>query len=183
MVVNGRERLTCSTLVKAVGTDLRIEPLRNLLVVRDLATDLKPFFDAYQRSLPHLVPREGLKDFEVIPEDSATGKSMDHQPQCIDCGSCYSACSLVTLHPRYLGPMALHRALTLVMDPRDAAHDERMEMVAGEAGAFRCHTLGNCRDVCPRGISPTASIERLKRHSVSHQIRSFFSNLFGASKK
>ncbi|MDB6121205.1 MAG: Succinate dehydrogenase and fumarate reductase iron-sulfur protein [Pedosphaera sp.] len=183
MVVNGRERLTCSTLVKTVGTELRIEPLRNVPVVRDLATDLKPFFDAYQRSLPHLVPREGLKDFEVIPEESATGKSMDHQPQCIDCGSCYSACSLVTLHPRYLGPMALHRALTLVLDPRDAAREQRMAMVAGEAGAFRCHTLGNCRDVCPRGISPTASIERLKRISVGDQFRGFLSMIFGPAKK
>jgi succinate dehydrogenase / fumarate reductase iron-sulfur subunit/fumarate reductase iron-sulfur subunit len=183
MVVNGKERLTCSTLVKSVGTELRIEPLRNLPVVRDLAVDLKPFFDAYQRSIPHLVPREGLKDFELIPADSATGRAMDHQPQCIDCASCYSACSLVTLHPRYLGPMALHRALTLVLDPRDAARDERMEAVAGEAGAFRCHTLGNCRDACPRGISPTASIERLKRLSVGHQLRSFFSRLLGGGKR
>src|SRR5207247_10437975 len=58
MVVNGRERLTCSTLVKTVGTKLRIEPLRNLSVVRDLATDMKPFFDAYQRTLPYFIPRD-----------------------------------------------------------------------------------------------------------------------------
>jgi succinate dehydrogenase/fumarate reductase iron-sulfur protein len=183
MVVNGRERLTCSTLVKTIGPELRIEPLRNLPIVRDLAVDLAPFFKTYQRALPHFVPREGLKDFEVIPENSPVGKAMDHQPQCIDCGACYSACSLVTLHPRYLGPMALHRALTLVVDPRDAAHSERMEAVAGEAGAFRCHTLGNCRDVCPRGISPTASIERLKRLAVTEQIRSFFSRIFGSAKE
>jgi len=183
MVVNGRERLTCSTLVKSVGTDLKIEPLRNLPVVRDLATDLKPFFDAYQRAIPHLVPREGLNDFELIPADSATGKAMDHQPQCIDCGSCYSACSLVTLHPRYLGPMALHRALALILDPRDAARTERMDAVAGEAGAFRCHTLGNCREVCPRNISPTASIERLKRLALGEQVRAFFARIFGGGKR
>jgi succinate dehydrogenase/fumarate reductase iron-sulfur protein len=183
MVVNGRERLTCSTLVRAVGTELRIEPLRNLPVVRDLATDLKPFFDAYQRAIPHLVPRAGLTDFELIPADSATARAMDHQPQCIDCGSCYSACSLVTLHPRYLGPMALHRALTLLMDPRDAARAERMDAVAGEGGAFRCHTLGNCRDVCPRNISPTHSIERLKRLAVGEQVRAFLARLFGGGKR
>lgn len=183
MVVNGRERLTCSTLAKTVGAELRIEPLRNLPVLRDLATDLKPFFDAYQRAIPHLVPRDNLKDFELIPEDSAAGRAMDHQPQCIDCGSCYSACSLVTLHPRYLGPMALHRALTLVVDPRDAARAERMNAVAGEGGAFRCHTLGNCREVCPRNISPTASIERLKRLALGEQLRTFFTSLFGGTKK
>jgi succinate dehydrogenase / fumarate reductase iron-sulfur subunit/fumarate reductase iron-sulfur subunit len=179
MVVNGRERLTCSTLVKTVGTQLKIEPLRNLPVVRDLATDMQPFFNAYQRALPHFVPREGLTDFEIIPADSAVGRAMDHQPQCIDCGACYSACSLVTLHPRYLGPMALHRALTLVVDPRDAGPPERLEAIASEAGAFRCHTLGNCRDVCPRGISPTASIERLKRLALGAQVRSFLSRIFG----
>jgi succinate dehydrogenase/fumarate reductase iron-sulfur protein len=126
MVVNGRERLTCSTLVKAVGNNLRIEPLRNLPVVRDLAVDLKPFFAAYQRSIPQLVPRDDLdqNDFYPIPHDSAEWKEMDHQPQCIDCGSCYSACTLVTLNPRYLGPMALHRALNLIADPRDKARRE-----------------------------------------------------------
>lgn len=179
MVVNGRERLTCSTLVKTVGTDLRIEPLRNLPVVRDLATDMQPLFSAYQHALPYFTPREGLSEFEIIPADSAAGKAMDHQPQCIDCGACYSACSLVTLHPRYLGPMALHRALTLVVDPRDAAPVERLEAIAGEAGAFRCHTLGNCRDACPRNISPTASIERLKRLAMGAQLRAFFSRIFG----
>jgi succinate dehydrogenase/fumarate reductase iron-sulfur protein len=182
MVVNGRERLTCSTLVSAVGANLRIEPLRNLPVVRDLATDMKPFFDAYQRALPHFIPREDLNDFHPLPHEGAEWQALNHQPQCIDCGACYSACTLVTLHPRYLGPMALHRALALIADPRDKAKEERMEVVASEAGAFRCHTLGNCRDVCPRGISPTESIQRLKRLALTDTIRNFFTRLFGAAK-
>jgi succinate dehydrogenase / fumarate reductase iron-sulfur subunit/fumarate reductase iron-sulfur subunit len=176
MVVNGRERLACSTLVNDIGTELRIEPLRNLPVVRDLAVSLKPFFDAYRRSMPQFVPRVDLdaNDFYPIPHESAEWREMDHQPQCIDCGSCYSSCSLVTINPKYLGPMALHRALNLVCDPRDAARTERLRLVAGEEGAFRCHTLGNCRDVCPRGISPTHSIERLKRLSVWDGFRRLF---------
>ena len=177
MVVNGRERLTCSTLIKTVGDVLRIEPLRNLPVVRDLAVDLKPFFAAYQRSIPQFIPRDDLDthDFYPIPHDSAEGQAMDHQPQCIDCGACYSACTLVTLNPRYLGPMALHRALNLIADPRDKARGERLQIVASETGAFRCHTLGNCREVCPRGISPTQSIERLKRMAVWNLFRRMFS--------
>jgi succinate dehydrogenase/fumarate reductase iron-sulfur protein len=175
MVVNGREQLTCSTLARPLGPKLRIEPLRNLPVVRDLVVDLAPFFMAYQETMPHFAPRKGLNDFYPIPQDSPEWKAMDHQPQCIDCGACYSACTLVTLHPRYVGPMALHRALTLIADPRDAARDERMEIISGETGAFRCHTLGNCHNVCPRGISPTASIQRLKRLAVFDQFRSIFS--------
>jgi len=169
MVVNGRERLACSTLVQTIGNDLRVEPLRNLPVTRDLAVDLTPFFDAYRRALPAFQPRADLDpgDFYRLPEGGREWQALNRQPQCIDCACCYSACTLVTLHPRYLGPMALHRALSLLVDPRDKARQERLEMVAGEAGAFRCHTLGNCRDVCPRGISPTHSIERLKRIALT----------------
>jgi succinate dehydrogenase/fumarate reductase iron-sulfur protein len=177
MVVNGREQLTCSTLVKSVGTELRVQPLRNLPIVRDLAVDLQPFFSTYQRTLPNLVPKDDLdqNDFYRIPQDSKEWKAMDHQPQCIDCGSCYSACTLVTLNPKYLGPMALHRALNLIVDPRDKAREERLDLVSGEDGALRCHTLGNCRDVCPRGISPTHSIERLKRLAAWGLFRRVFS--------
>jgi succinate dehydrogenase/fumarate reductase iron-sulfur protein len=178
MVVNGREQLTCSTLARLLGPRLQIEPLRNLPLLRDLVVDLAPFFAAYQRAMPHFVPREGLAGFYAIPDDSAEGKAMDRQPQCIDCAACYSACTLVTLHRRYLGPMALHRALTLIADPRDGAREERLERVSDESGALRCHTLGNCRDVCPRGISPAASIQRLKRTAVFQQFRALFSKLF-----
>ncbi len=185
MVVNGRERLTCSTLVKDVGTRLRIEPLRNLPVVRDLAVDLKPFFEAYNRTLPYFTPRVDLdkNDFYRIPHDSKEGKALNHQPQCIDCGACYSSCTVVTLNKRYVGPMALNRALTLMVDPRDGRHSDRLATVAGEVGAFRCHTLGNCRDVCPRNISPTHSIERLKRLSLFEGVRSLFSPFVSDKKR
>lgn len=182
LVVNGREQLTCSTLVKSIGSKLRIEPLRNLPVVRDVAVDLKPFFTAYQRVIPQFVPRGDLdqNDFFKIPHASREWKKMDHQPQCIDCGACYSSCSVVTLNRRYIGPMALHRALNLITDPRDKSRAERVDIISGESGALRCHTLGNCRDVCPRGISPTHSIERLKRIAVFEPFRKLFSKLTGA---
>jgi len=183
MVVNGREQLACSTLARPLGPTLRVEPLRNLPVVRDLVVDLAPFFAAYQRVRPHFVPRDDLNDLYLFPQNGPEWKAMEHQPQCIDCGACYSACTLVTMHPRYLGPMALHRALTLIVDPRDAAREERMEIIAGEAGAFRCHTLGNCREVCPRGISPTASIQRLKRLAVFETFRTLLAKLFPSGKQ
>lgn len=183
MVVNGREQLTCSTLVRSVGTTLRIEPLRNLPVVRDLAVDLAPFFNAYKETQPHFTPRADLKadEFYRIPHDSDEGRALSRQPQCIDCAACYSSCTAVTLRPRYAGPMALHRALVVAVDPRDGRRDERMDVVARETGAFGCRTLGNCRDVCPRGISPTQSIERLKRLAAWAQFRGLFAGLFRSS--
>jgi succinate dehydrogenase / fumarate reductase iron-sulfur subunit len=177
LVVNGRERLACSTLAVPLGPRLRVEPLRNLPIVRDLVVDMAPLFEAYQRALPHFVPRSDLDDIYRLPQDGAEWRRMDHQPQCIDCGACYSSCTLVTLQPRYLGPMGLHRALSLIADPRDAAHAERLAIVGDESGVFRCHTLGNCRDACPRGISPATSIARLKRFSASSQVRAVLSRL------
>ena len=180
MVVNGREQLTCSTLVKTIGSDLKVEPLRNLPVVRDLAVDFAPFFTAYKRTLPHFTPRPDLDPNDVyrIPRASKEGRALDHQPQCIDCGACYSSCTAVTLNPRYVGPMALHRALAVMVDPRDGRRADRMTVVATEIGAFGCRTLGNCRDVCPRGISPTYSIERLKRLAVFDVFRGLCDRFF-----
>lgn len=183
MVVNGRERLACSTPVATVGLRLRLEPLRNLPVTRDLAVDLTPFFAAYRRALPQFLPRDHLDDFHPFPHQGREWQALSHQPQCIDCAACYSACTLVTLHPRYLGPMALHRALSLIVDPRDRARAERLALVGGEGGAFRCHTLGNCHAVCPRGISPTYSIQRLKRLAVAGWLDALFRRASGSSSR
>src|SRR5258706_10044747 len=81
MVVNGREQLTCSTLVRTVGAHLKIEPLRNLPVVRDLAVDLAPFFNAYKQTLPHFTPRADLDphEFYRIPHASREGRALNHQ--------------------------------------------------------------------------------------------------------
>ena len=179
LIVNGRERLACSTIVRSVGSELHLEPLRNLPVTRDLAVDLEPFFGAYRRVLPQFVPRKDLDGFYPLPHSSREWQALNHQPQCIDCGACYSACTLVTLHPRYVGPMALNRALNLLVDPREGARAKRLEAVGGEGGAFRCHTLGNCREVCPRGISPTHSIQRLKRLALCDYFLAAFLGLLG----
>src|SRR5258708_1983936 len=88
------------------------------------------------------------------------------------------SCPAVSLKPRYAGPMALHRALVVMVDPRDGRRADRMEVVGREDGAFGCRTLGNCRDVCPRGISPTQSIERLKRLAVFDQFRGLVGRIF-----
>ncbi|MEW6157299.1 MAG: succinate dehydrogenase/fumarate reductase iron-sulfur subunit [Verrucomicrobiota bacterium] len=183
MVVNGREQLTCSTLVKSIGPSLRLEPLRNLPSIRDLVPDLSPLFNAYRKAMPHFVPRPGLETFAMLPPESAAAKTLLDQPQCIDCGSCYSACTLATLHPRYLGPMALHRAAILIADPRDGATSERMKIASAEDGAFRCRTLGNCGAACPRGISPTLSIQRIKRRAVFFQLRAVWNWLLGRKPK
>src|SRR6516225_4839454 len=96
MVVNGHERLTCSTMVKTIGAKLRVEPLRNLPIIRDLAVNMEPFFAAYKRVRPQLIPRDDLdrSSFYPLPQAGPEWKALRSQPQCIDCGACYSACTL-----------------------------------------------------------------------------------------
>ena len=166
MTVNGVPRWTCRTHVDkvAAGERLEIAPLRNLPVVRDLVTDMREFFDKWARAKGQFQPsRTKADDFAAVKPTSAQRLDIDASIECIGCGVCYSACDVVSWNPAYLGPAALNRAWTLVRDERDAARNERLEAVAGDAGCHSCHTHMSCTERCPKHISPTTSIAGLKR--------------------
>jgi fumarate reductase iron-sulfur subunit len=164
--VNGVPRWTCRTHVDKVATDGRLElrPLRNLPIVRDLVTDMRTFFDKWERAKGHF---EGAAtradDFARIEPDSAARQAADAGIECIGCGVCYAACDVVSWNADYLGPAALNRAWTLITDARDTSSLERLRAVAGDAGCLACHTHTSCSERCPKHISPTASIAGLKR--------------------
>jgi fumarate reductase iron-sulfur subunit len=164
-VVNGRPRWTCRTRVSeaADGDTLRLEPLRNFTVVKDLTVDMAAFFDKWRDAKGHFIPGELQTDFAVVPPASPERRAADAGIECIGCGICQSACDVVTWNPDYLGPAPLNRAWTLVNDVRDAGNDVRIEAVSGSAGCHACHSHMNCTEFCPRGISPTYSIAGLKR--------------------
>jgi fumarate reductase iron-sulfur subunit len=146
MVVNGRPRWTCRTRVsEAVADDgkLKLEPLRNFTVVKDLAVEMTGFF---------------------------ARQAADAGIECIGCGICHSACDVVTWNKDYLGPAPLNRAWTLVNDVRDTGNDARIDAVSGSAGCHACHSHMNCTEFCPRGISPTYSIAGLKRAMISRAL-------------
>jgi succinate dehydrogenase/fumarate reductase iron-sulfur protein len=82
--------------------------------------------------------------------------------KCIMCGACYSACQIVALNKRYIGPHALLKSFLRVMDPRDSAPARRLEGVATTDGIYRCHTIFNCIDACPKNLDPTYAIETLR---------------------
>jgi fumarate reductase iron-sulfur subunit len=165
MTVNGAPRWTCRTHVdKVVQKDeLTIGPLRNLPVIRDLVTDMRTFFDKWERAGGHF---EGhatkADDFARVAHDSAERRAIDAGIECIGCGVCYAACDVVSWNPDYLGPAALNRAWTLVADSRDS-NAQRLQVVAGDAGCHACHTHTSCTERCPKHISPTAGIAGLKR--------------------
>jgi fumarate reductase iron-sulfur subunit len=166
MTVNGRARWTCRTHVEAVAADgtLEIAPLANLPVIRDLVTDMREFFDKSARAKGSFVPTATRRDeFATIAPAAKARRAIDAAIECIGCGVCYASCDVVAWNPAYLGPAALNRAWTLVNDPRDGAHAERLAAVAGDAGCHACHTHQSCTERCPKQLAPTASIAGLKR--------------------
>jgi fumarate reductase iron-sulfur subunit len=166
MTVNGRPRWTCRTLVGSVASEgkLSIAPLANLPVVKDLACDMAPFFDKWQRAEGRFQKPPGApEDFAVVPPESRARRAADAGIECIGCGVCYAACDVVAWNQDYLGPAALNRAWTLVNDVRDGAGKARLKAVAGDAGCHACHSLQSCKEHCPKHINPTSGIAGLKR--------------------
>ncbi len=166
MNVNGKARWTCRTHVANVAIDdaLEIAPLSNLPMVKDLVTDMAPFFDKMAQARSQFKGARTRKDdFARVMPDSPRRKEVDAAIECIGCGVCYSSCDVVTWNPAYLGPAALNRAWTLVNDVREIANTERLAAVAGDAGCHACHTHMSCTERCPKNISPTAGIAGLKR--------------------
>jgi fumarate reductase iron-sulfur subunit len=166
MVVNGAPRWTCRTRVEQVleKDRLRLEPLRNLPIVKDLAVDMAVFFDKWTRARGAFEPGDApLSDFAPVAPSSPERRKADAAIECINCGICYSACEVVAWNPDYLGPAALNRAWTLVNDVRDRGGEARLSAVSGDAGCHSCHSHQSCTDFCPKHLSPTQSIAGLKR--------------------
>ena len=174
MTVNGRARWTCRTHVDNVAQEeqLEIAPLRNLPVVRDLVTDMTPFFDKWASARGRFQGGASRKDdFARVAPGSPARQLADAGIECIGCGVCYSSCDVVAWNPAYLGPAALNRAWTLVNDVRDTGNRARLAAVAGDAGCHACHTHMSCSERCPKQISPTASIAGLKRAAMAAALK------------
>ena len=173
MLVNGQPRWTCRTRVdRTKGETLKLEPLRNLPIVKDLTVDMAPFFDKWQRAHGYFEPGENPPDdFASIAPQSAERRQADAGIECINCAICYSACDVVSWNEDYLGPAALNRAWTLVNDVRDRGQPERLTAVSGDAGCHSCHSHMSCTTFCPKGLSPTASIAGLKRATAARAWR------------
>jgi succinate dehydrogenase / fumarate reductase, iron-sulfur subunit len=165
MNVNGKNILVCKTPLRTVLDGkgrVTIRPLPYLPIVKDLVVDRSSFWEQYQRVKPWLIGPASMpdKEFIVTPEEVA---ALHNAETCIMCGACYSACQVVALNKQYIGPHALLKAYLRVMDPRDAAPAERLQALDGSDGVYRCHTIFNCIDACPKGLNPTEAIETLRK--------------------
>jgi succinate dehydrogenase iron-sulfur subunit len=174
MVVNGRPRWTCRTRVSEVAENgrLRLEPLRNCAIVKDLAVEMTQFFDKWKRAQGYFEPGPAPeKDFAVVPPETQERRLADAGIECIGCGVCYSACDVVAWDADYLGPAALNRAWTLVNDARDRGQGARLDAVSASDGCQACHTHMSCTSFCPKAIAPTYAIAGLKRAVLKRALR------------
>ena len=164
MVVNGRERWACRTRLATLGAaTVTVRPLYHFPLLRDLVVDMTPFTAKMGAVGGALVPAPGAEPYALIPSASAERREIDPAIECIGCGMCVSACTMVAHNPRFPGPAALNRAFTLQRDSRDAAGEARWSVLLSDDALARCHGQGNCTEVCPMGLAPTTSIIRLRQ--------------------
>jgi fumarate reductase iron-sulfur subunit len=173
MTVNGVPRWTCRTHVSKVAGSgkLTLAPLRNLPVIKDLATDMDPFFAKWVEAEGVFHPTLTRDDdiARVNPSDRRRIEA-DAAIECINCAVCYASCDTVQGNPDYLGPAALNRAWTLVNDVKDGKRSGILDAVSQEGGCHNCHSQGSCAKFCPNELSPITSIAGLKRETM----KSFF---------
>jgi fumarate reductase iron-sulfur subunit len=176
VMVNGVPRWACRTSIERLGVPtIRFMPLRFLPVIKDVLVDYAPFFAKYRAAQAYFVPGEARPEVAPIRPQSRERRAIDPNLECITCGACYASCTMLAHDAEYLGPAALNRAFTLIRDSRDGAGAERLAAVGGEHGCWRCHSLFNCTEVCPKHLSPTRAITGLKRSIVLDWLRSRFS--------
>ena len=168
MVVNGRERWACRTLLSALRSQtVTVRPLYHFPLIRDLVVDMVPFVEKMKAVRAAFVPAMGTPEFARIGGESRERREIDSTLQCIGCGACLSACTLAAHDPRFPGPAALNRAFTLMADSRDGGKADRWAPLLSEDALWRCHAQANCTEVCPMELTPTASILRLRRRAIA----------------
>jgi succinate dehydrogenase / fumarate reductase iron-sulfur subunit len=167
MLINGRNRLACEYLVKDAGARVTVEPVRGMRVVKDLLVDMDGFWEKYRSVMPFLVndevPTDGLERRQS-PEER---DRFEDTSKCIMCGACTTACPSFWSNPDYVGPAAIVNAHRFIFDSRDTATEERLEIMADADGVWRCRTIFNCVEACPRGINVTRAIMEVTREVKS----------------
>src|SRR5919204_1799224 len=162
MLINGTNHLACKVLVRELGDQITVEPLRGLPVNKDLLVDMEPFFASYRGMLPFLINDDPPPDTErrQSPEER---ERFDDTTKCILCAACTTSCPVFWADEEYFGPAAIVNAHRFIFDSRDRAARERLDVLSSKTGVFRCRTTFNCTEACPRGIKVTKAIQEVKR--------------------
>jgi succinate dehydrogenase / fumarate reductase iron-sulfur subunit len=162
MRINGVNALACKTLVKNTGDQITVEPLLGLPLVKDLIVDMEPFFAHYRTVVPYLVNEEPPPERERMQSPQERAR-FDDTTKCILCAACTTSCPSFWADGQYVGPAAIVQAHRFIFDSRDRAAAERLKILADQMGVWRCRTVFNCTEACPRDIHVTQAIAEVKR--------------------
>ncbi|HJS92193.1 MAG TPA: succinate dehydrogenase iron-sulfur subunit [Steroidobacteraceae bacterium] len=163
MNINGVNRLACTTALQALGEKIRIYPLPHMPVVKDLVPDLTNFYAQYASVRPWLETRTPAPPDRERLQSKPEQEEIDRPAACILCACCSTSCpSYWWNSDRFLGPAALLAAYRWIIDSRDEATGERLDQLEDPFRLYRCHTIMNCTDVCPKDLSPARAIAQIK---------------------
>lgn len=167
MQINGRNRLACKVLMQEVvkkdGDVVTIEPLTGLPVIKDLIVDMQPFFKHYESVMPYFVNDEALpEDGRERLQSIEDRERFDQGTKCILCAACTTSCPSFWANGDYVGPAAVVQAHRFIFDSRDRAAEDRLEVLNEQFGVWRCRTIFNCTNACPRDIPVTQLIGEVK---------------------
>jgi succinate dehydrogenase iron-sulfur subunit len=176
MTVNGEPKLTCATfLADYAPGPVRVEPLRNFPIIRDLIVDIDDFMRKLVRVKPWLVRATERPLSEGVYRQ--TPQELDEYKQysmCINCMLCYAACPIVALDPKFIGPAAIALAQRYNLDNRDEGAAARRDVLSEHEGIWGCTFVGECTKVCPKHVDPAGAIQRYKLDAAIESMKSFF---------
>ena len=162
MNINGRNGLACITPLAGLKTPVKLRPLPGLPVVRDLVVDLEQFYQQYRAVDPYLINHDPVPEVERLQSPQERDR-LDGLYECILCACCSTSCPSFWWNPdKFRGPAALLQSWRFLADSRDQATETRLDELEGPFRLFRCHTIMNCVEVCPKGLNPTRAIGRIK---------------------
>jgi succinate dehydrogenase / fumarate reductase iron-sulfur subunit len=162
MNINGKNGLACVTRIADLKQPVQVRPLPGLPVIRDLIIDMTQFYKQYESIKPYLVNDEPPPERERL-QSPAEREKLDGLYECILCACCSTACPSFWWNPdKFVGPAGLLQAYRFIADSRDRATHERLDNLDDAYRLFRCHTIMNCVDVCPKGLNPTQAIGKIK---------------------
>jgi succinate dehydrogenase / fumarate reductase, iron-sulfur subunit len=170
MNINGKNGLACITNMRDLKEPVVLRPLAGLPVVRDLIVDMTQFFNQYHSIKPFLINDTPPPEKERLqsPEER---EELDGLYECILCACCSTSCPSFWWNPdKFVGPAGLLQAYRFIADSRDQAVAERLDNLEDPYRLFRCHTIMNCVDVCPKGLNPTRAIGKIKELMVKRAV-------------
>ena len=170
MNINGKNMLACVTNIRDLERPIVLRPLPGMPVVRDLIVDLTPFWTQYHSVKPWLMNDTPPPERERL-QSPAQRHELNGLYECILCACCTSSCPSFWWNPdRFVGPAGLLQAYRFIVDSRDTATSARLDDLDDVYRLFRCRTIINCTDVCPKGLSPAAAISEIRSMLVRRTI-------------